>query len=152
MKFKNGAFGVLRGTTSCNPGESTKISLHGNNGTLVLQDREFAKYAVSRKEAARAEPKEIKLGSAKSEGVSDPKAIGKSGHIAQVSDLANAIRRNRDPMVSAESARKPVALILAIYESARTGRPVNLDTFRDRRREMQFGKATTKSRKKKRRR
>jgi len=45
------------------------------------------------------------------------------GHVEQIGDFLRAIEGNREPMLNGEEARKAVALILAIYESARTGRP-----------------------------
>lgn len=39
-------------------------------------------------------------------------------------DLIQAIREDRDPMVSGEEGRKAVDLILAIYESARCGKEI----------------------------
>ena len=38
----------------------------------------------------------------------------------------DAIRTDRDPVVSAEDGRRAIELILAIYESAATGKPVDL--------------------------
>ena len=64
-----------------------------------------------------------------SSGTSDPKAISRAGHQAQVDDLCLAIAEDREPMIVASSARKSVELILAIYESAQTGREVKLDGF-----------------------
>ena len=41
--------------------------------------------------------------------------------------MVDAIKNGHDPMVTGESARKAVQLILAIYESAKTGKEVRLD-------------------------
>lgn len=57
---------------------------------------------------------------------SDPRSIGIEGHVAQVQDMIDAVREGRDPMVTGEQARAAVDLILAIYESARTGKQVQL--------------------------
>ena len=57
------------------------------------------------------------------------KAIGRAGHQAQVDDLCLAIAEDRAPMITGPSARKSVELILAIYESARTGKEVKMAEF-----------------------
>ncbi|HEU4751826.1 MAG TPA: Gfo/Idh/MocA family oxidoreductase, partial [Armatimonadota bacterium] len=57
---------------------------------------------------------------------SDPRAIGSSGHAIQLQDFVQAIREERDPMVTGEDGRPAVEIILAAYESARSGRPVRL--------------------------
>ena len=52
-------------------------------------------------------------------GLSDAGAA----HVAQIQDVLRAVEENRDPELSGEEARKAVAIVLAIYESARAGRP-----------------------------
>jgi predicted dehydrogenase len=47
-------------------------------------------------------------------------------HREQIREFIAAIREDRGPLVTIDEGRKPVALIGAIYESARTGRPVNV--------------------------
>ena len=58
--------------------------------------------------------------------MSDPQAMSRAGHQAQVDDLCLAIGEDREPMVTGPSARKAVDLILAIYESVRTGTEIRL--------------------------
>jgi predicted dehydrogenase len=127
LTFENGAYGVLEGTTSSNPGEPTALHLHGDRGTIILDDHGISKWAVAEDRNALAEndPEKCVDLSALST-VSDPKAMGRAGHQAQVDDLCEAILQDREPMVVGESARKAVELILAIYESARTGKEVML--------------------------
>jgi UDP-N-acetyl-2-amino-2-deoxyglucuronate dehydrogenase len=127
LTFQNGAYGVIEGTTSCNPGESTAFYIHGAKGTIVLTDEGIVKWAVAGDKSVVAEndPDECVARVAPS-AVSDPQAISRAGHQAQVNDLCLAIMENRAPMVTGESARKAVELILAIYESARTGKEVKL--------------------------
>jgi predicted dehydrogenase len=47
-------------------------------------------------------------------------------HREQIRDFVEAIREDREPLVNVEEGRKPVAIILAIYESARSGQPVRV--------------------------
>jgi predicted dehydrogenase len=58
-------------------------------------------------------------------GSSDPRAIGFQGHRILIEDLVGAIRDKRPPMIPGSEARNAVRLILAAYESARTGRPIS---------------------------
>jgi UDP-N-acetyl-2-amino-2-deoxyglucuronate dehydrogenase len=44
----------------------------------------------------------------------------------QLSDFIDAIRTNRTPKVDGREGRKAVATICAIYESAKTGKAVEL--------------------------
>ena len=45
-------------------------------------------------------------------------------HTLQVQDFADAVRTGRPPAVTGRDARTSLAVIEAVYESARTGRPV----------------------------
>lgn len=120
MKFKSGAFGVLQGTTSV-VGMNHKLEFHGDQGTICVDGESITKWKVPGQDE---EPKDDDdtIGSA----ASDPKAISTEGHAIQIRDLCLAIMENREPMVGGEEARKAVEVILAIYESARTGQPVKI--------------------------
>jgi predicted dehydrogenase len=48
------------------------------------------------------------------------------GHVIQLQDFVDAIREDRDPMVTGEDARPAVEIILAVYQSAQTGQAVRL--------------------------
>ena len=49
-----------------------------------------------------------------------------AGHAAQLADLLVAVDTGREPAVSGESGRAALEIVLAVYESSRTGRPVGL--------------------------
>ena len=51
-------------------------------------------------------------------GANDPTAINFDGHQKNFEEVVQAIREGRQPSVNALEARKAVALICAIYESA----------------------------------
>ena len=59
--------------------------------------------------------------SAKGLGANDPKAINFDSHTRNFEDVVSAIRAGRAPSVDGHEARRAVALICAIYESARNG-------------------------------
>jgi predicted dehydrogenase len=130
LVFESGAFGVLEGTTSSNPGEPTTFHFHGDCGTIILNDKGIQKWAVSsdRGELAENDPEQC-VTRASLSATSDPKAIGRAGHRIQIDDLCQAIAEDREPMITGASARHAVELILAIYESAQTGREVVLREF-----------------------
>ncbi|MBN1639973.1 MAG: Gfo/Idh/MocA family oxidoreductase [Anaerolineae bacterium] len=130
VTFANGAYGVIEGTTSSNPGEPTTFYFHGEKGTIVLSDRGIEKWAVSSDKSivARNDPDKC-VGREGPSATSDPRAISHSGHRAQVDDLCMAVTQDREPMITGGSARKAVELILAIYASAREGREIHLKSW-----------------------
>ena len=48
------------------------------------------------------------------------------GHTVLVEDMARSVIENREPMITGEDAKRSVDIILAIYESAKTGKEIIL--------------------------
>jgi len=128
LQYKCGAFGVIEGTTSVTPGMATRTEIHGENGTIIFDDSRLIKFAVARKRADIAKDRKLAVPEPKvsKTTASDPKALSVRGHMIQVADMAQAILKDRPPMVPGTEARKAVELIIAIYKSARTGKTVKL--------------------------
>jgi len=95
FEFASGAYGVLEASTAAFPGLPRRIEVTGTKGTLVHE--QDARPAV----------------------VADA-----TGHQRVFEDFLTAIRTNGTPACDAREGRRSVALIEAIYESARTGGPV----------------------------
>lgn len=130
VTFENGAYGVIEGTTSCNPGEITTFALHGDLGTVIFGDKGLQKWAVSSSRDEVAKPVDVQVEDQALLGSSaDPTKVAVQGHRFHVDDLARAIREDRDPFVTAREARSAVELVLAIYESAKTGKEVVMRDF-----------------------
>lgn len=126
LQYKNGAYGVIEGTTSCNPGESRRVELHGDIGSITIAGSKITRWAISGEEDGRAEDVEEKKEAVAEGTVGDNRAISGSGHTYLIGDLCQAIREDRDPFITGESARNGVDLVIAIYESARTGKDVKV--------------------------
>ena len=122
LKFKNGAYGVIQGATSVYPGQETRFELHGDRGTIEFGDTGFKKWTFMGVEEPLPEVEDT-LGLA---STMSSQQLAVNGHLFYVGDIIDAIRHDREPLVNGEEARKPVDLVLAIYESARTGREVRL--------------------------
>jgi len=52
-------------------------------------------------------------------------ATANAGNAAAVNDLIDAIEQNREPLCSAQEARSTIEMIVAVFESQRTGGPVS---------------------------
>ena len=59
-------------------------------------------------------------------GAADPAAIGHHGHTLQFQDFVDAIRKDRTPADRRPRRPQAVEIILAIYQSAKTGKKVTL--------------------------
>lgn len=143
LTFANGAIGSLMATTSAYPGFAVTLSLHGTLGSALIEGDELKTLAIKGREtihghAATAHALQVATGGTKSatahaasaaipETPSAPDAWSwGDAHRAQFADFIHAVRTNGTPLVDGVAGRAAVALINAVYESARTGRVVSL--------------------------
>jgi UDP-N-acetyl-2-amino-2-deoxyglucuronate dehydrogenase len=122
VTYKSGAYGVIEATAACNPGEPERIELHGRYGTICINRWAISRWALTRDEDSRAQDS-LDPGEAGADGL-----IGRD-HAGLIEDMVRAIKEDRDPYITGESARKGVDLALAIHESIRTGRDIRLGTI-----------------------
>ncbi len=126
LLFASGALGSIEAATSCKPGAAKRIEISGDKGTIILEDDRIITWKFDDEhpedEAIRRGEHSLALKS----GFADPKAITSEGHRLQVSDLVAAIRGNRQPSVSGIEGRNAVQIVEAIYESAESGRIVEI--------------------------
>lgn len=127
LRFANGALGVIQATTSVHPGLPKTIAIHGDRGTVVVEQDDLLRWEFAEPEAADEAIRQrfaVKTGA--SGGSSNPAAISHQGHARQLTDFVEAIRLGKNPLVDGREGRKAVELIRAIYESNRTGRVVEI--------------------------
>ena len=121
VKFKNGALGVIQGTTTAYPGLDTVMSFHGTSGSISFGDDDFYYWKLE-DETIKQPPIYGSMG-----GENCQYNTTNFGHTHLVEDMALSVLEDREPMIPGEVARKSVEIILAIYESSRTGKEVFLD-------------------------
>jgi predicted dehydrogenase len=120
-ELAGGGRGVIMGSTCAYPGFPTRIEIHGDKGSICLEDAKIVSWDI----IGQDKPADLQIGGGPGVGgAGDPKAISSLGHETLVADLARAILENRDPLISGAEARRAVAIILAIYQSSREGRLV----------------------------
>src|SRR5262245_52953563 len=127
LRFKSGALGVIIATTSVHPGFPKTIAIHGDRGSVVVEQDDVLTWTFAEEtpeDAATRQRFAQKVGA--SGGASDPAAISHRGHMLQLSDFVKAIESNTAPLVDGREGRKAVATICALYDAARTGRAVEI--------------------------
>ena len=118
LEFANGAIGTLEGSTTCYPGYPRRIEICGDAGSIVLEEDSILRWDLPI-------PCNLPVGNAaKNVGSSDPKAIRVDGHVKQIGNLVDAVLRGTPLMADAASGRPPLEIILAVYESSKTSKPV----------------------------
>lgn len=124
LRFPSGALGSIEATTATWPGWSRRIELCGELGAVCLEDDHVARWDFARAEpedeAVRSAPRDSALGS----GAGAAGGISIAGHLLQIRDFVEAVRSGRAPAIDGREGRKALALVHAIYESARRGTAV----------------------------
>jgi predicted dehydrogenase len=127
LRYPHGGLGVIEAATSAWPGSDLRIEIMGSRGSAVLVNDSLARW-----EFADALPDDEKIRQSFAStgpmkvGSGDPRGMSWNEHCLQVGDLARALIEGRPPMIPGAEARKAVQLVLAVYESARTGKPVRV--------------------------
>ena len=125
VEFASGAVGIIEGTADVYPKNLNEtLSIFGEKGTAVIGG-----LAVNKIETWRFSDSEL-VGDTE-EKVLDPNAIDPPtvygfGHTALFKDFVHAIKENREPLISGEKGKKALDIILAIYESQKTGKAIDL--------------------------
>jgi UDP-N-acetyl-2-amino-2-deoxyglucuronate dehydrogenase len=127
LRFANGALGVIQATTSIHPGLPKTIGIHGDHGTVVIEQDDILRWELSpaTEEDAQIRRRFVQKTGA-SGGSSNPAAISHEGHARQLRDFVEAIQMGRAPLVDGAEGRKAVEVILGIYRAAKTGQTVDL--------------------------
>ena len=127
VNFTNGAMGIIESTSSVRTALKSRIELHGELGTVVAnaQYDKFLVWDVEGDEDRVELDPDFGL-----TDIDDPWAYPQTRHRIQLQDMVDAIREDRDPVLTGEDARVSLAIITAIYDSSRQGREVFLDSYR----------------------
>ncbi|MGI5131649.1 Gfo/Idh/MocA family protein [Pseudonocardia sp. CA-107938] len=127
VKFASGALGMIHGTTAAYPGLDASLRVYGSKGSAVISDDELVFVHETVGEAAEIGMPE---GAAANQVTAEDHDVVVHGlglaHRAQLADFVDAVTTGRAPRVGTTQARTALSVILALYESASTGRPVQI--------------------------
>lgn len=121
-RFRSGALGMIEATTSTYPGSFPKIEIYGELGGSVLQIERKLELKFKNGTTQVFREKEDKNKNIQW----STSAVSMKGHKRQIEDMVNAINEDREPVVNGEEGKKSLKIVLAAYESARTGVSVSL--------------------------
>lgn len=122
VKFKNGSYGTIEGTTNIYPKNLEEtLYIFGEKGTVkaggeavnIIEEWKFSDYFgdenVVKKECSE-----------------NPPNVYGFGHSKLYKNVINAIVGKEELLVDGEAGKRALELVLAIYKSAAEGRPVKL--------------------------
>lgn len=122
VKFKNGSYGVIEGTTNIYPKNLEEtLYLFGENATVKAGGKSVNIIEEWLFKDNIDDPDTVKL-----KYHEDPPTVYGFGHTPLYKDVIDSIEKNKEPYVSAIDGRNALELVLAIYQSSKTGKPVKL--------------------------
>ena len=122
IKFSNGSYGIVEGTTNIYPKNLEEtLYIFGEKGTVkaggksvnLIEEWQFADNLDN--------PEEVKA-----KYQENPPNVYGFGHNPLYADVIDAIKNNREPYVTAEDGRRALELVLAIYKSAAESKSIKL--------------------------
>ncbi len=122
IKFSNGSYGIIEGTTNIFPNNLEEtLYIFGEKGTVkaggksvnIIEEWQFADNLDDSEEV-------------KAKYHENPENVYGFGHNPLYTDMIEAIKTNREPYVTARDGRKSLELVLAIYKSAYEGKSIKL--------------------------
>ncbi|MDQ6905549.1 MAG: Gfo/Idh/MocA family oxidoreductase [Chloroflexota bacterium] len=127
VRFAGGGMGFIEAATTINPNFGFKVAVHGDNGaTASVWESPEGTEGVNDLWTVGGEIEHIDVFAADRETTPGFPAF----HRMQIQEFVQAVLAGRDPAVTGEEARKALEIILAIYQSSRTGKPVSMPMAR----------------------
>lgn len=104
IQFESGAAGTLLGTTTCPVSLPARMELHGDRGMILTSGNAIETWNL---------PNEL---------LED--GFDYNGPNNVIEDMVQIIRSGGTPRITGEEAKRAVRLVLAVYESSKTGKAV----------------------------
>lgn len=124
VEFASGLNAVVMATNSSVRSWNSRLMVEGEKASLFYENEKCTSVEADTPELA----KEIEnaLSDEREKATVAGKSYYGSGHTAQLADIVDAVENKRSPFVTLEEACMSSAFILAVYESAKTGKRVKI--------------------------
>jgi UDP-N-acetyl-2-amino-2-deoxyglucuronate dehydrogenase len=122
LKFRNGALGIVEATTATRPKDlEGSVSVLGEKGTV-----EVAGFAMNEIRTWNFDPPLPEDKTVRAEFNENPPNVYGYGHREYLRHVVDCIREDKKALVDGPEAMKSIVLINALYESAETGKEIQL--------------------------
>ncbi|WP_330949247.1 Gfo/Idh/MocA family protein [Virgibacillus sp. MG-45] len=123
IEFESGSLGVVEGAGTIYPTNLEEtLNLFGEKGTVCIGGIAVNKIENWRFSEDFSEEEDAII----KEQQGNPPTVYGYGHQIIVEDMIDAIKKDREPYITLEDGKKAVEVVLAIYESSKTGKTVEL--------------------------
>jgi UDP-N-acetyl-2-amino-2-deoxyglucuronate dehydrogenase len=130
IQFANGALGTISAGTTFAPGLGNQVLVSGDNGATITVT-EFPEGSAGINDIWTV-PGEESYTQIHSVGIDSDPPLSQIHegltpyHGLQIADFIDAVIHDREPLVTGREAQQALEVVLAMYESSRTGQPVTL--------------------------
>lgn len=122
VKFANGGYGIIEGTTNIYPNNLEEtLYIFGEKGTIKAGGKSVNIIEEWRFEDNLDNPEEVK-----EKYHENPPNVYGFGHNPLYADVIDAIKNDRQPYVTAIDGRNALELVLAIYKSSKENKSIKL--------------------------
>lgn len=133
LRHAGGALTSLLATTAAYPGRTTRLTVHGDRGSAVIDNDELTWFHAAGPEDDTSAYGAYGAGNQAAERRPAPVAEQRdasgllpSPHGDQLLDFCDAVAEGRPPAVDGEEGRRALRTVLAVYEAARTGAVIQI--------------------------
>lgn len=124
LRFASGALASIEASTITFPTDlEGSVTLLGERGSVKIGG-----VALNRKEMWKVEGELEREAAILAENQTDPLSVYGTSHPHVFADFVAAVREGREPFTNGVEGRRALEVVLAVYESARTGQPVILNS------------------------
>lgn len=123
VRFRDGSLGVIESSTFTYPENlEGSLAVFGERGSVKVGGTALNRKVLWKIGGELEHEREVLV----HEQIDPPSVYGYS-HQAVIAEFLSAVREEREPATHGHEARKSVAMVLAMYQSARDGRSVDMD-------------------------
>jgi UDP-N-acetyl-2-amino-2-deoxyglucuronate dehydrogenase len=120
LQFASGAFGLILGTTAMYPGTHVRIEIGGSDGSAVAENGlKLFKFREARPADQELVERLATRAPTNTGGGASATDIGQDLHYRNINAIYDAWAQDGDAETAGPEARKSVAIVRAMYESAR---------------------------------
>ncbi|MGC9319247.1 MAG: Gfo/Idh/MocA family protein [Armatimonadota bacterium] len=130
LYFESGAEGIIEASTALWPGEPPRIEVNGEDGTAVTQGEVMLTWQFRDERPEDDEVMQIGRDTVAAGGTGAAD-LSYEEHMWVIEDMVDAIAQDREPFITAQSARHSLEIALAMYRSADAREPVELPLDED---------------------
>jgi predicted dehydrogenase len=129
LRFANGALGSIVATTTAAPGFPHRVEVYGTEGGVQIEGEQIVRWENTNN---APKPNVTKAANIAAGAGATPTGISAAGHTRIIADFVSALREGHvgaglphPYIVSGAEGRRSLALVLAVYEAAKTGKTVS---------------------------